>query len=102
MTGGDMVGLKELCEAHLGAKLARRDAQINGRNWGEVEVAGGTVHFGVDGKTSFEVSAKDISACSMVSKHEVMMEFHIDDGAAKVGGPRWHQVEHCLNPGLHT
>jgi structure-specific recognition protein 1 len=81
--GGDLAGLKETCQANFGVKLEKTEAQINGRNWGEVDLDhGGSVHFAVDGKTSFEVSTKDIAACSLASKHEVMVAFHMDDTVA--------------------
>ena len=53
--GGDLAGLKELCDAQYGVKLTKTEAQINGRNWGEVDLdRSGAVHFAVEGKTSFE------------------------------------------------
>lgn len=81
--GSDLAGLKEHCDANFGVKLEKRETQINGRNWGEVDLDhAGALHFAVDGKTSFEVGTKDIAACSLASKHEVMVEFHVDDNMA--------------------
>uniref|UniRef100_A0A7S0X9T3 FACT complex subunit SSRP1 n=1 Tax=Mantoniella antarctica TaxID=81844 RepID=A0A7S0X9T3_9CHLO len=81
--GGDLSGLKELCQANYSIKLEKREAQVNGRNWGEVDLDyKNAMHFSVDGKTSFEVSTADISACSLASKHEVMVMFHVDDTVA--------------------
>ena len=82
--GSDLAGLKELCKANFGVSLEKREMQINGRNWGEVDLdQTGALHFSVDGKTSFEVATRDIAACNLASKHEVMMEFHLDDTVAQ-------------------
>ena len=77
--GSDLAAVKEHCAAHYGVTLTKREAQINGRNWGEVRLDGGALTFAVDGKDAFEVAAKDIAAVSLATKHEVVMEFHMDD-----------------------
>lgn len=79
--GSDLAGLKDLCSAFYGVSLAKTEAQINGRNWGEVSVNKSAIGFAVDGKDAFEVATKDIAAVSLATKHEVVMEFHLDDVA---------------------
>ena len=79
--GSDLAGLKDLCSAFYGVALAKTEAQINGRNWGEVSVNKSAIGFAVDGKDAFEVATKDIAAVSLATKHEVVMEFHLDDVA---------------------
>lgn len=81
--GADLANLKELCQSRYGKVLEKRDAQINGRNWGEVAVTKSAVSFTVDGKDAFEVCTKDIAAVSLATKHEVVMEFHMDDVVAQ-------------------
>ena len=75
----DLAGVKELVAECYAKKLTKREAQTNGRNWGEVDVDRSSLTFTVDGKTSFEVNAKDIASVNLATKHEVVMEFHMDD-----------------------
>ena len=77
--GADLVNLKELCQTRYSKSLEKKDVQITGRNWGEVSVTKSSVGFTVDGKESFELNTKDIASVSLATKHEVVMEFHMDD-----------------------
>ena len=79
--GSELAALKDLCAANYGVSLSKTEAQINGRNWGEVSVTKSAINFTVDGKDAFEVATKDIAAVSLATKHEVVMEFHVDDVA---------------------
>ena len=79
--GSELASLKDLCRKNYGADLTKTEAQINGRNWGEVGVTKTAITFAVDGKDAFEVATKDIAAVSLATKHEVVMEFHVDDVA---------------------
>jgi len=83
LSGTDIATVKELCASHFDVELTRREMQLNGRNWGEVALDGGALSFSVDGKDAFEVATKDIAAVSLATKHEVVMEFHMDDTAAQ-------------------
>ena len=82
LSGTDIATVKELCASHFDVELTRREMQLNGRNWGEVALDGGALSFSVDGKDAFEVATKDIHL-SLATKHEVVMEFHMDDTAAQ-------------------
>jgi len=81
--GSDLAQLKDACFKKYGASLEKREAQINGRNWGEVSVTKTSVAFTVDGKDSFQVATKDIAGVSLATKHELVMEFHVDDLGAR-------------------
>ena len=83
--GSELAALKDLCAANYGVSLSKTEAQINGRNWGEVSVTKSAINFTVDGKDAFEVATKDIAAVSLATKHEVVMEFHVDDVAQQSG-----------------
>ena len=78
--GSDMATVKEAMKALYDVDVVKRDMQVVGRNWGQVEVdQAGAITFDVEGKRQFEISSKDVAAVAMPTKHEVMLEFHMDD-----------------------
>ena len=78
--GSDMATVKEAMKALYDVDVVKRDMQVIGRNWGQIEVdQAGAITFDVEGKRQFEISSKDVAAVAMPTKHEVMLEFHMDD-----------------------
>jgi len=90
----DLEALRAYCSGVLGVPLAQREMATAGRNWGEVELRGGSLAFLADApagagaapgaatvrKVAFEVPLSDVVQAQQ-AKDEVVLEFHVDDTA---------------------
>ena len=60
--GSDMATVKEAMKALYDVDVVKRDMQVVGRNWGQVEVdQAGAITFDVEGMRQFEISSKDVA-----------------------------------------
>ena len=101
--GSDITAVKEAMKSMYGAECTKRDMQSIGRNWGQVEVdQAGAITFDVENKRAFEISAKDVSGVQMPSKHEVMVEFHMDDAVMNASKDAMVEMSFYVPPSNKT
>ena len=101
--GSDMATVKEAMKALYDVDVVKRDMQVIGRNWGQVEVdQAGAITFDVEGKRQFEISSKDVAAVAMPTKHEVMLEFHMDDAVMNASKDAMVEMSFYVPPSNKT
>lgn len=101
--GSDITAVKEAMKSMYGAECTKRDMQSIGRNWGQVAVdQAGAITFDVENKRAFEISAKDVSGVQMPSKHEVMVEFHMDDAVMNASKDAMVEMSFYVPPSNKT
>jgi structure-specific recognition protein 1 len=101
--GSDITAVKEAMKSMYGAECTKRDMQSIGRNWGQVQVdQAGAITFDVENKRAFEISAKDVSGVQMPSKHEVMVEFHMDDAVMNASKDAMVEMSFYVPPSNKT